>query len=955
MSDASRWPGRPAYGRWAALSRVRGRQAPAPVARAGRQRLAAWFVVGLNLLAVGVIAADLAGFDTPDPVPALPIWLAVGAFTLVELAVVRLEIGGQPVVIALRATPVLASLTYLSPAEVVAAHVIGTSIALLARNRPSPSVTAVVVACNALGTAMAAMVFGALLPTWSGTAAGWWLAGSAAMVVANTAWTVGAVKRWSLPGRPRRPGSFVAALACGSVASVVDTSLAITVVIFLRTDPSELLLLAGPALLSLAAYRAWAGLRRRHARVEFLYACARLLEGPSSGAAMFDALLGLTRDIVGADRAVLLLHEPGDRRLGASVGPGTARRLLTVAAADPLVGSGSLPGDRPAILVRRGSPVPGGELAVGATDAIIVRIDGGAGASGTLAVTGRRDGSSFTREDVRVLESVAVSVGATLGSRRMTEELRASLADLARLTAMTSATGGSLAARGEDVADSAIAVGIIDAEFTWEWVNDAFCRLLGAEADDLLGRRFEVLLVRDDIEPAHGLVSRMLRGESRGSAVEIRLQRQETCEPIVVSFFVRPLHADGAIPRAMCMLEDVTAVRQAEARAERIERRAQEAILELTATRQPEEVLGALSDAARDVTEADVAAVQRRDPEDGSLLPLGDVEREALRSILGEPGHPSLRVPVPHADGAFLLLLRHAGARPFSAADAAVARRLADQAGVSLDNARAHQRALELVRELDSANAALQQASAARSRFLANVSHELRTPLHAILLTAQLMADPSVATRDPDRARSLPSTVERTGRHLLGLIEDLVDLSRMELHDLRIDLVPMDLELAVQDAVAQVGPLADARGIALSFAGATGISVRGDPKRLRQVLINLLANAVKYTPRGGRVRVAVERDREGLHLGVLDTGIGIDPSDLERAFEPFERLAGTATPGAGLGLPIARRIMELHGGRLTATSVPGLGSVFTAHLPVDAVLAPAPVRETDPATTRAIA
>jgi signal transduction histidine kinase len=359
-------------------------------------------------------------------------------------------------------------------------------------------------------------------------------------------------------------------------------------------------------------------------------------------------------------------------------------------------------------------------------------------------------------------------------------------------------------------------------------------------------------------------------------------------------------------------------------------------------------------DAARDVTDAQAAAVLAPGPDGEPMLPRGDAQGTAMRSLLLTPGHRSLHVGMSHAAGGSLYLLRDAGAPPFSAEDAALAQRLVSQAEVSLENANAHQRALAVVGDLDRANAALQAASAARSRFLANVSHELRTPLHAILISAELMADPSTAVRDPDRALKLPSTIGRTGRHLLDLIEDLVDLSRMELHDLRMDLVPMDLGPAIADAIGQVGPLADERGIDLSCSGGEGLRVRVDPKRLRQVLVNLLGNAIKYTPRGGKVRLTATSRWDGLRLSVLDTGIGIDPEDLERAFEPFERVSQLGTTGAGLGLPIARRIMELHGGTLTATSMPGLGSVFTAWVPADAILPavsqPVPLREGTGAT-----
>ena len=958
MHDASRWSGLPARARWSPVRRApwqRQGVAETPDTRARPRSLvvAGWVIAGVNLLAIGVLVADLAGWDAPDPVPALPVWLVIAAFSLVELAVIRLEIGGQPVALALRATPTLAGLAYLAPSEVVAAHVIGTTVAILLRDRPSMAVAAVVIVGNALGTALAAVLFQALVTALGGTAVGWWLAGSAVMVVANGAGTVGALVRWAPPGRPLRVRSLAPTIAFGTIASVVDASLAVTVVIYLRSDPSELLLLAGPVLLSVAAYRAWSRLRRRHERVEYLYACGRLLEGPSSGAAMLDELLELTRDIVSADRAEILLDEPGNRRLGASVGPGPERQLLAVVTDTVPVERGDLvpAGDR-GVLLNRGGTIVGQSAAVGTQDAIIVRIDGGPGVTGTLTAVGRRHRSRFGRDQVRLLESMAVSLGTTLGSRRMAEELRASLtelAEIAQLTALTpaplqstEASVPSLLAMGQHArpvpSSGALAMGIIDTRFTWRWVNDALCGLLDEKAGDLVGRRFEVMVARDDIEPAHGLVSRMLRGESRGSTIEIRLLRPDSRQPAVATFSVRPLRPGGTDPQAICVLEDVTAAREAEERSLRIEQRAQEAILELTAIREPAAVLRALVDAARDVTDARAAAVLAPGPHGEPMLPRGDAQGAAARSLLLDPGHRSLQVAMSPAAGGSLYLLREAGARPFTDEDEALARRLVSQAEVSLENADAHQRALALVGELDDANVALQAASAARSRFLANVSHELRTPLHAILISAELMADPSTAVRDPDRALKLPSTIGRTGRHLLALIEDLVDLSRMELHDLRMDLVPMDLGPAIADAIGHVVPLADERGIDLSYTGGDGVRVRADPKRLRQVLVNLLGNAIKYTPSGGKVRLTAESRWHGLRLSVLDTGIGIDPEDLERAFEPFERVSQLGTTGAGLGLPIARRIMELHGGTLTATSMPGLGSVFTAWVPAEAIL-----------------
>ena len=288
----------------------------------------------------------------------------------------------------------------------------------------------------------------------------------------------------------------------------------------------------------------------------------------------------------------------------------------------------------------------------------------------------------------------------------------------------------------------------------------------------------------------------------------------------------------------------------------------------------------------------------------------------------------------------------------FTDLDVQVASVLAAQAAISLENARIHQRTLGLVADLDQANVALQQASETRSRFLASVSHELRTPLHAILVAAQLVRD-SASERGADRrVRGLGATIEGSGRHLLGLVDDFVDLSRIEVG--AFDIRPAELALSrlLHEVRRDLAPLAGEKGVDLAIADGRGIRLTADPLRLRQVLLNLLSNALKFTPRGGLVRTTVQVDDGELRISVHDTGIGIAPDNLERAFQPFEQVSGTDLPGAGLGLTISRWIVELHGGTLTAESTLGKGSTFTVTLPiVDQVLgAGAPTASTSAST-----
>ena len=237
-------------------------------------------------------------------------------------------------------------------------------------------------------------------------------------------------------------------------------------------------------------------------------------------------------------------------------------------------------------------------------------------------------------------------------------------------------------------------------------------------------------------------------------------------------------------------------------------------------------------------------------------------------------------------------------------------------------------------RELaEQATAELVTVSRAKSQFLARMSHELRTPLNAILGFADVLRD---RLAGPLTARQLEyvTDISESGRHLLGLVDEVLDLSKVESGTVALDLGPLDVRQAVDDAATMVRERAAVHDIDLRLHVERGVStVEADSRKVRQVLVNLLANAVKFTPPGGRVAVrAATLAGGGVRVEVEDTGVGIAPDDHERIFEQFEQVAGVGE-GTGLGLPLARRLIELHGGRLWVESEPGRGSTFVFELP----------------------
>ncbi len=239
--------------------------------------------------------------------------------------------------------------------------------------------------------------------------------------------------------------------------------------------------------------------------------------------------------------------------------------------------------------------------------------------------------------------------------------------------------------------------------------------------------------------------------------------------------------------------------------------------------------------------------------------------------------------------------------------------------------------------ELREAKEQAEAANEAKSSFLANMSHELRTPLNAILGFAEVIRDRILGPDEGDRYSSYANHIHESGTHLLALINDILDMSKIDAG--RLELADEELELSrlARDSIEMVRGTAQSSGLAISFDDAVPVVVIADRRALKQVLLNLLSNSVKFTEAGGSVTVSSRMTAAGgVALAVADTGIGITSDALPRIFEPFHQGENTLSRrfgGTGLGLSISRRLMELHGGTLEITSSPGIGTLAVVALP----------------------
>jgi CheY-like chemotaxis protein len=253
------------------------------------------------------------------------------------------------------------------------------------------------------------------------------------------------------------------------------------------------------------------------------------------------------------------------------------------------------------------------------------------------------------------------------------------------------------------------------------------------------------------------------------------------------------------------------------------------------------------------------------------------------------------------------------------------------------------------------ARAEAERLSELKDQFLATLSHELRTPLSAILGWSQILRRRPL---ERDELLKVVETIERNARVQTQLIEDLLDMSRIASGKLRLDVQPVEPATFIDAAVQTVRPAAEAKGIRLeSMLDPAAGPVSADPSRLQQVVWNLLNNAIKFTPKDGKVQLVLQRVNSHVEIVVTDTGIGIKPEFLGHVFERFRQADASTTRsygGLGLGLSIVKQLVELHGGTVRAQSKgDGLGSTFTVDLPLTAVHRPSREARTHPAAPSA--
>ncbi len=313
------------------------------------------------------------------------------------------------------------------------------------------------------------------------------------------------------------------------------------------------------------------------------------------------------------------------------------------------------------------------------------------------------------------------------------------------------------------------------------------------------------------------------------------------------------------------------------------------------------------------------------DVEDPSVM---EFTRQAGRVL----GYRSLVAVPMHRDGHVVGAVNVCRREPgrFSDADVELLRTFADQAVIAIHNAR-------LFHDIEDKSRQLEAASRHKSEFLANMSHELRTPLNAVIGFSEVLIQRMFGELTGKQEEYLKD-IYASGQHLLSLINDILDLSKIEAGRMELAPAPFHLPSALESAVTLVKERAARHGIALQVDIDPGLQeIVGDERKVKQVLLNLLSNAVKFTPEGGRIGLKAARTEGMVEIAVSDTGIGIASDDQAAIFEEFRQVGSDEArkqEGTGLGLTLARKFVELHGGRIWVESAVGRGATFTFTLPV---------------------
>ena len=557
--------------------------------------------------------------------------------------------------------------------------------------------------------------------------------------------------------------------------------------------------------------------------------------------------------------------------------------------------------------------------------------------------------------------------------------MRASGDDMAQRLESNATTHGSetaLLARLEALlAGAPLGIAFLGSDLRVERVNAALAGVLGCTAASCRGRSIAELVPA----LAHTLVPVAERVAATGAAVtELEFSGEAPSMPGVTRHWlsaVFPVRVDGdAIVGVGIILRDVTARHRAST-TERRRTRHRDALHALTAALaeaiSPEAVVSAVISNAAEAFDAVGSVIVRRTPDGHHVDVLGadgmpqDVEREWARFPIDAPvplafvartGEPLFlesdadwkqRFPelFPVADrlshranaivplmvdgqpvGAMGIAFDHE--RTFDEEERALAMNVGRQCALALERARLMASEREARAEADAANQV-------KTQFLATMSHELRTPLNAIGGYAELI---EMGIHGPVTAaqREALMRIQRSQRHLLGLVNNVLNLVKLDTDHVRYDVADVPVEQALQFVAETTGPQLQAKHLRYEQSPCAGVTVRADPAKLRQILINLLSNAIKFTDDGGTVRVHCTHEGTHVRIEVHDSGCGIPADQLDVIFDPFvqvDRRLNRPIEGTGLGLAISRELAQAMEGQLTARSVVGEGSTFTLRLP----------------------
>jgi signal transduction histidine kinase len=314
------------------------------------------------------------------------------------------------------------------------------------------------------------------------------------------------------------------------------------------------------------------------------------------------------------------------------------------------------------------------------------------------------------------------------------------------------------------------------------------------------------------------------------------------------------------------------------------------------------------------------------------LLQEQELATRGMRPILARLGYRSiLAVPLLREErimGALTVWRKEAG--NFSPEIVNLLQTFATQSALAIQNAR-------LFREIEDKSRQIEAANRHKSEFLANMSHELRTPLNAIIGFSEVLRERMFGELNEKQAEYTEDILS-SGRHLLSLINEILDLSKVEAGRMELEVAAFDLPLAIENARTFVRERATKHGITLDLDVDRRLGdYVGDERKIKQVLLNLLSNAVKFTPEGGRIGINARQTNGAVEISVSDTGIGITPEDQATIFEEFRQVGGDYAhkkEGTGLGLTLAKKFVELHGGKIWVESEVGKGSTFTFTLPI---------------------